>query len=358
MSKLNNHVVIMAGGSGQRFWPWSTQALPKQFHDFLGTGRTLLQATAERFIKVVPKSHIWVVTQDMYKHIVQAQLPWIDEQQILCEPIARDTAACIAYACYKISSNKPEATLIITPADHHIQHEGIFVKLLQQALQLGKSSLSITLLGVPCKNVETGYGYISYNKEEDGFIKSVTHFVEKPPHQQAVTLIEQGNYVWNTGIFIGKLDSFIKSFQTYRPTLWAAFQQANLSLDADRERSLINLYDSLPAISFDHAVLERADCLYVICQDFGWSDLGTWNTLYEYSNKDTKGNVCQGQVVTLSTNNCLIKGNGKQLIATYGLDNVVIIQHRDTLVICPRSEVQNLKKLVQQIEDEGYAQYL
>ena len=361
MSRCDNHVIIMAGGSGQRFWPWSTQAMPKQFHDFLGTGKTLLQATAERFIKIVPRSHIWVVTQASYKHTVQAQLPWIDEQQILCEPLSKNTAACIAYACCKISSNHSEATLVITPADHHIQQENVFVDLIQQALQFKGSPLSITLVGVPCKNPEIGYGYIAYDTEKDTPIRSVTHFIEKPPQEQAKAFIAQGNYVWNTGIFIGKLGAFIKSFETYLPGLWAAFKQTNVDLDVNREEgqlSLINLYNSLPAISFDHSILEKADQLYVLCKDFSWTDLGTWNALYEHLDKDRKGNVCQGQVVTLSTTNCLIKGNGEQLIATYGLDNLVIVQHQGVLLICPRNAVQNLKTLVQQIDDEGYTPYL
>jgi mannose-1-phosphate guanylyltransferase len=351
----------MAGGNGQRFWPWSTQALPKQFCDFLGTGKTLLQATAERFTKIVPRSHIWVVTQERYAATVKNQLPWIKLQQVLCEPLSKNTAPCIAYACSIINICHPEATLIITPADHYIQQEDIFINLIQQAIQSNLPPLAITLVGVPCKDSETGYGYIAYNINENTLIKSVNCFIEKPPKEQAQAFIVQDNYAWNTGISIGKISAFIKSFQTYLPEIWADFKQANVGLSINKKEirlSLMNLYSSLPSISFDHGILEKSDQLYTVCHDFGWTDLGTWNALYEHLDKDIRGNVCQGQVVTLSTTNCLIKGNGEQLIATYGLENLVIVQHQGILLICPRNEVQNLKSLVQEIDKEGYTPYL
>ncbi|ACE05566.1 Nucleotidyl transferase [Candidatus Amoebophilus asiaticus 5a2] len=359
--QYDTHIVIMAGGSGQRLWPCSTQSMPKQFHDFLGAGKTFLQATAERFMQVIPQQNIWVVTQKRHVATVKKQLPWINKQQILGEPISKNTASCIAYACATINNYYPEATLVITPADHYIQQEQLFINLIQQALQSEYTSLSITLVGVPCKNPATGYGYIGYDNQEKGTVKPITDFVEKPPRAQAEAYIAQGNYVWNTGIFIGKLSVFIKSLQTYLPHIWAAFERLNLLLNVSKKKyqvSLLNLYKSLPSTSFDHGILEKADQLYLICQDFGWKDLGTWNALYEHLDKDRKNNVCQGQVVTLLTSNCLIKGNEEQLIATYGLDSLVIVQHQGVLLICPRNEVQNLKTLVQQIDDEGYTPYL
>ena len=356
----NTHLVIMAGGSGQRLWPRSTKTLPKQFHDFLGTGKTLLQATARRFEAIIPKEQIWVVTHADYIPIVKKQLPWINKQQVLGEPIASNTAPCIAYACSEISKAHPDATLIITPADHHIQEQELFIDVLQQALKFNDtSSSSICLLGIPPKSPETGYGYIGYHPGQKGAVQDVTEFVEKPPITQAQQYIQQGNYVWNMGIFIGGINAFIKNFQTYLPGVWAPFVHPEHLNNKKLKKPLANLYALVPNISFDQGILEKAKDLHVVvCQDVGWTDLGTWQALYQHLDKDEHGNACQGQVFTMATKDCLITGNNKQLIATYGLDNLVIAQHNGVLLICPQDEVQNLKKLVSKLENEGYKQYL
>ena len=251
--------------------------------------------------------------------------------------------------------------MIVTPADDHIQNEALFIQTIQQALHASISSYSITLLGMLPKSPETGYGYIAYNPEQKGPLKEVISFVEKPPKSQAQQYIQQDNYVWNTGVFIGKIGAFIKNFQTYLPDVWDTFvyQDNCSSLNKSKAKtSLANLYKLLPSISFDQGILEKAKELYVICQDFGWTDLGTWQALYQHVAKDKQGNACQGQVVTLATKNCFIKGNNQQLIAVYGLDNLVIVQHNEVLVICPQDEVQNLKQLVSKLEDEGYEKYV
>jgi len=379
----NTQLVIMAGGSGQRLWPRSTKSLPKQFHDFLGTGKTLLQATAERFKAIIPPKQIWVVTHVDYIPIVKKQLPWIKKQQVLGEPVASNTAPCIAYTCSKITKVHPEATLIITPADHHIQEQELFIKALQQALECDHaSSSSICLLGIPPKSPETGYGYIGYHPGQKGPVQDVTEFVEKPPIAQAQQYLQQGNYVWNMGIFIGGIRAFIKNFQTYLPDVWDPFVELERLHKKDQQKletrklrtkelrtkeklqakeklqtkeelrtNLHQLYQLLPNVSFDQGILEKAKGLHVVvCQDVGWSDLGTWHALYQHLDKDEDGNACQGQVVTMATKNCLITGNNQLLIATYGLDNLVIVQHNGALLICPQNEVQNLKKLLEKLK--------
>lgn len=349
MNRLQNlHVILMAGGSGQRLWPYSTQDMPKQFHDLLDQGKTLLQATVARFESLVPRDHIWVVTQECYAAIVRQQLPWINQQQILCEPMSKNTGPCIAYACRVISQIDPTATLIVTPSDHHIQQERNFINMLQQALDFKAPPLGIILLGAPSTRPETGYGYIAYDSAYRGVVKSVLHFIEKPARERAQQLIEQGNYVWNTGIFLGKVAAFIKNFQTYWPDLWMAFEQEHVG-EASMPFSLVSLYQALPNESFDKGVLEKAKHVFVLHADFGWTDLGTWDAVYDHLEKDREGNACQGQVVTLATTNCLIQGDGQQLIATYGVDNLVIVQHRDRILICPKDEVQHLKELVQKL---------
>lgn len=342
------HIVIMAGGSGQRLWPYSTQDMPKQFHDLLGQGKTLLQATAARFETLVPHDRIWIVTQERYARIVKQQLPWVNQQQILCEPMPKNTGPCIAYACRIISQIDPTATLIVTPSDHHIQQQGNFITVLQQALDFEAPPLGIILLGAPCTRPETGYGYIAYESAYQGLIKPILHFIEKPARERAQQLIERGNYVWNTGIFLGKVDAFIKNFQTYWQDLWIAFEQGHVG-EASTLSSLASLYQTLPNEPFDKGVLEKAEHVFVMRADFGWADLGTWDAVYDHLDKDREGNVCHGQVVTLATTNCLIRGNGQQLIATYGLDNLVIVQHKGMLLICPKDEIQHLKELVQKL---------
>ena len=359
--KNETHLVVMAGGSGQRFWPWSNKKIPKQFQDFLNTGESLLQTTLKRYEHFILTDHIWIVTNFTYKSIIKQQLPWLEDQQILCEPISKNTAPCIAYACYEINKIHPKATLIITPADHIIQKEDIFLQATEDALRFKAPYLALTLIGAPCNKPETGYGYITFNKEYTGVIKPIIGFREKPTLKEAENYIKQPNYVWNTGIFIGRLKSFIKNFKTYLPEVWNIFEQKD-SFSTEKESasvSMKDLYNTLPAISFDQGVLEKAKQVYVvICEDFGWCDLGTWNALYDHLEKDNNNNACQGQVITLETSNCLIKNGGQQLIATYGLQDLVIVQQQNTLVICPRSEVQNLKKLVKKLQEEEYEEFL
>lgn len=351
----NTHLVIIAGGIGQRLWPWSTKDLPKQFHDLLGAGKTLLQATVERFENLVPQDNIWIVTHTNYIALVKQQLPWINQTRILCEPIAKNTAPCIAYACHEINKISSEAILVVTPADHDIEKKELFIETVQQAIEF--DDLSIALFGIPPKSPETGYGYISYDCDEKGPVRTVTDFVEKPPLEQAKRYLEQGNYVWNAGIFIGKVDTFIKNFKAYLPDVWQAFELYD-SLREKDHNSLTEIYKTLPSISFDHGISEKTKDLHVIYEDIGWSDLGTWYGLYQRLNKDYRGNACRGKVINLATSNCLIKANSEQLIVTYGVENLVIIQHQNMLLICPQDEVQNLKILLKKMEDEGYEEYL
>ena len=354
----HDHLVVMAGGTGQRFWPWSSKIAPKQFQDLLGKGNSLLQGTLERFQAVILPTNMWVVTQAPYRDMVKEQLPWLQDHQILDEPVAKNTAPCIAYACHKIAQYDPAANLVITPADHIVANNSLFSKTIQQALASAQQTSKLMLVGVPCIRPETGYGYIAY-KQQKGAVKPVIKFVEKPPSKQALSYIQQGNYVWNTGIFVGKLSTFKQNYQTYLPSTWSALEAIQASLSADQEKNALNkIYQQLSAISFDHAILEKAKDLAVIDNDFGWSDLGTWSALYEHLPKDASNNVIQGNVVALDTDQCLIKASNNGLIATYGLKDLVIVQHHDVLLICPRAAVQNLKALIKHIDTELGGKYL
>jgi mannose-1-phosphate guanylyltransferase len=349
MYQRHTHLVVMAGGIGQRLWPWSTKSAPKQFQDFLLNGRSLLQITLRRFQSLIEPHHIWVVTQSKYKSLVQKQLPWLHEQQILCEPVAKNTAICIAYACQVIAHRDPLANLIVTPADHYIVNEERFQHSLQQALKNLYQRQGLTLLGVPCIKPETGYGYIAF-LDHPGSIKPVTGFKEKPLMQQALVYMQQGNYAWNTGIFIGKIETFIEKYKAYLPQIWDIFEANRLNLVA--QKNLSELYEKLPEVSFDKAILEKSSKLSVVYQEFGWSDLGSWEALYEHLPKDQEENLIQGKVFAWNTQACLIKNDDSSLVATCGIKDLVIVKRKDMLLVCSRHALKDLKNLTKKIAQE------
>jgi mannose-1-phosphate guanylyltransferase len=348
----------MAGGQGQRLWPWSTHALPKPFHDFLSTSKTLLQATAQRFKSLVDPHHTWVVTQGQYAPLVRQQLPLIEAKKILSEPASRNTAACVAYASVVIAEQYPAARLIVVPADHVVQEEAVFVSTLQQVLEYELDPAALILFGAPCHQPAIGYGYIGYDSNYPGLLKPVDNFVEKPSQERARAFINAGNYAWNMGIFVGNVATFVKNFQTHWPEPWRELTTAVKGTKDIQQETLAMVYDRLPMVSFDKAIVEKAASRYVACVDVGWLDVGTWNALYDLLPKDAKGNVCQGQVVPLQSQDCFIKASPGKLVATYGISNLVIIQQGDSLLICSKDGTQQAKKILKTLEEEGYDAYL
>jgi mannose-1-phosphate guanylyltransferase len=348
----------MAGGQGQRLWPWSTRALPKPFHDFLSTNKTLLQATVHRLKGLVKPHHIWVITQEQYVPLVRQQLPLVEAAKILSEPISRNTAACVAYACAIIAERYPAAHLIVVPADHVIQEEAVFVSTLQQVLECELDPAALILLGATCHQPVTGYGYIGYASDYPGWLKPVVNFVEKPSQERAQAFINAGNYVWNMGIFVGSVAAFVKNFQTYWPGPWHELIAVVKGSEDIRQEKLAMVYNTLPIVSFDKAIVEKAAFRYVAGVDAGWLDVGTWGALYDLLPKDTKGNVCQGQVVSLKSQGCFIKASPKKLIVTYGISGLVVVQQGDSLLICPKDDIQQVKMILKTLEEEGYDAYL
>ena len=359
MQTHNQHLIITAGGVGQRCWPLSRRACPKQFHDPLGHGRSLLQATADRFANFIAPQNTWVVTQARYTEAVQSQLPFLAPQQILCEPAAKNTAACIAYACYKIAAKYPKAQVIITPADHVVQHVGPFTQAIQHALVATDQADRLAVLGVRCTSPATGYGYIAF-EEQDGVFKKVTRFVEKPTLAKAKAYLAQANYAWHTGLVIGTVATLIHQYKRHLPTLWRAFERGKQLLHTSQERAFMELlYASLPQVSFEHGILEKAThLLLVLGADLGWSDVGTWQALYASMDKDLHGNAIQGNVATLATKNCMLKSTGDTLIATYGVEDLVIVQHDQVVMVGPRDQEAQVKALVKHLAEnpkqDGY----
>lgn len=348
----------MAGGLGKRCWPFSRKDFPKQFHDLLGKGKSLLQCTVARFEKLIKPENIWVVTHQHYADLVKQQLPYVAKSQILLEPLSKNTASCIAYACYKIAIRHPAANLVITPADHALENINLFTDTIKLALIATAKANQLVILGVGCAKPVIGYGYIEFVQHETNVIKKVSRFVEKPTQEKAEAYLTQENYAWNTGIFVGNVTTLIQNYRQYLPNVYDAFEKRKQCLHTAQEPSFIKeAYQQLPNLSFDEGVLEKATNIYVIVMELGWSDIGTWRALYEYLTKDEEANVIHGNVATVDTKRCMIKNTANTLIATYGVKDLIIVQHDNVIMICPQGQEQKVKTLVDHVttrKGKGY----
>ena len=348
----NIYCVIMAGGAGSRFWPLSRYAKPKQFLDILGTGRTFLQQTFDRFSKIIPAENFLVVTNTKYKGLVIQQLPQLKEEQILLEPFRRNTAPCIAYATYKIKSKNPEALFIVAPSDHVILKEDEFLQQIKNGLEFVKENDALLTLGIkPCRP-ETAYGYIQVNKKLDfkklNNLYSVKLFAEKPDLQMAGIFVESGEFFWNSGIFIWSLSSITSALDTYLQNVSSLFETGMKLFNTPDEIHFISkIYSEMPSISVDYGIMEKAQNVFVLTADFGWSDLGNWGTLYENREKDYAGNVISGDnILIYDTQNCIINISDEKVAVLQGLDGYIIAESNDTLMICKREDEQQIKKFV------------
>jgi mannose-1-phosphate guanylyltransferase len=342
----------MAGGIGSRFWPFSRSHYPKQFHDVLGVGQTMLQQTAERFRTVCPPGNIFVVTNRDYKQLVIEQLPFLKDDQILSEPVGRNTAPCIAYACFKIASQNPDARIVVAPSDHLILKEEVFVRKITQALGAADEDVLITL-GIKPSRPDTGYGYIQFIEEEGQPLKKVKTFTEKPNMELAKMFIQSGDFVWNSGIFVWHVKSILRAFASYLPEISEIFDEGVSVYFTDQEESFINrAYAQCRNISIDYGVMEKAGNVYVMLSDFGWSDLGTWNSLYSMSTKDEQGNVVSGNVMTYDSYNCIIKTPKDRLVVVQGLEEYIVAEHDNVLMICRLEDEQMVKEFVADVKSK------
>lgn len=336
----------MAGGVGTRFWPFSRISNPKQFHDVLGTGRTLLQQTADRFEEVCPQENIYVVTSEDYVDLVLEQLPFLRKEQVLAEPIRRNTAPCVAYASYKIAKRNPDANIVVAPADHIILKEKAFESKILTALEASAEGDVLVTLGISPTRPDTGYGYIQYIQNE-GEVKKVKSFREKPNLVVAQEFLASGEYVWNAGIFIWTAKSICQAFQKHSPRLHEIFEAGNNAyFTANEEQFVHNAYQSCESISIDYAIMEKSDNVYVVLGDIGWSDLGTWKSLYEVSEKDELGNVIDGNTMLYDVKDSIIKTPQGKLVVIKGLDNFIVAEYDNVLMICPKDQEQKVKDFV------------
>ena len=351
------YCIIMAGGVGSRFWPLSRSAKPKQFLDILGVGESLLQSTYRRFRQIVPPENILVVANLEHGKHVRDQLPELREENILMEPIRRNTAPCIAYAAYSILNKDPDAIMIVSPSDHLIMHEGEFLEQVNEGLNFVASHNVLLTMGIKPDRPETGYGYIQANGGKTiEFGKSAFHkvksFTEKPNEELAKVFLESGEFYWNSGIFFWSVKAIIDAFEKFLPEMGTSFKNGSLIYGTPDEASFIQkTYSVCSNISIDYGVMEKSDNVYVFISDFGWCDLGTWGSLFDLKEKDPNNNALVGDSIFLyDVSNSLISVSKGKLVALQGLDNYIVVESNDLLLVCPKHEEQRIKQIVNDVK--------
>lgn len=343
---MQNHIVIMAGGIGSRFWPMSTSEYPKQFIDVMGVGKSLIQLTVERFKGICPKENFWVVTSEKYVDIVKEQLPQIPAQHILAEPEARNTAPCIAYACWKIRKEFPQANIVVTPSDALVIDTAEFARCIAVALEKTADSQAIVTLGMMPTRPETGYGYIAAQGEADAKgICEVEAFKEKPDVETAKGYLAAGNYFWNAGIFVWNVDTITNAIRRYAPQIAGVMDELEPALFTDREaEELKQLFPTCEKISIDYAVMEKAEDIFVLPAEFGWSDLGSWGSLRTLLPQDEAGNAKVGNRVDMyNCRNCVVHAAEEKRVVLEGLEGYIVAEKDGQLLVCRLSEEQRIK---------------
>lgn len=358
--KNHNYVFIMAGGVGSRFWPQSRQACPKQFIDILGVGKSLLQLTYERFLKVCPQENIFVVTSTEYHRLILEHLPEMKEENILCEPCRNNTAPGIAYATFKALTLDPDACMVIAPSDHFILNEAQFVKDINESLEIVAKQDILLTLGITPTRPDTGYGYINFEKTPGSKICKVLRFTEKPVLEKAKEFLADGNYVWNAGIFIWNVNTIMRAFEQYSRELYDIFKDGIPYYNTPGEQDFINAhYKNTPKISIDYAIMEKADNVSTMPVDFGWSDLGTWASLYQVMEKNPANNVIPaGEHQLEDTEDCIIQLPKDKLAVIRGLKDFIVIDNKNVLLIYPKSLEQEIKKIAEQLKESELHNYL
>ena len=350
MANKNNHLVIMAGGVGSRFWPMSTAEKPKQFIDVLGVGRSLLQLTLDRFEGICEPENVWVVTNKKYAAIVHEQLPEVPAENILLEPCRRSTAPCIAYVSWRIKKNNPKANVVVTPSDHVVMNNEEFRRVVKQCMKFTGETDAIVTLGMKPTRPETGYGYIqadlSTSSPRNKEIFRVDSFKEKPSQEKAMEYIRNRSYFWNAGIFIWSVSTIVNAFRVYQPAINRVFENLLPVYGTEKEQEEIDKrFPECESISVDYAIMEKAEEIFVCPADFGWSDLGTWGSLLMQTKKDLYGNSIIGENVNVyDTHNCIIHTLGQKRVVVQGLDGYIVAEEDGRLLVCKLAEEQRIRQ--------------
>ena len=336
----------MAGGIGSRFWPLSKDNYPKQFLDILGTGKSFIRSTYERFSPVIPDENFLVVTNKAYKQLVLEHLPMLKPDQVLCEPARRNTAPCIAYAAYHIQSRCKDANIVVTPADHLVTNEVEFQRIIRLGFDfLAKNQNALMTIGIKPSRPETGYGYIQVPKQEQlPEVVKVEMFKEKPNYETALKFVAEGNYFWNSGIFLWTLDGIMQAFRQYLPEMVEVFEKGKQDFGTTQEQDFINEhFVDCPNISIDYGVMEKSPNTYTIPADFGWSDIGTWGSLFTHAKKDGCGNALRGKVVSVDNKNTIINIEEGNEAVVEGLEDYLVAYRDHSLLVCKLHDEQQIK---------------
>ncbi|MDF1516643.1 MAG: sugar phosphate nucleotidyltransferase [Lutibacter sp.] len=349
----NYYTVIMAGGVGSRFWPMSTQQFPKQFHDMLGTGSTLIQKTVGRFEKTIPLENILIATNKKYENLVLGQLPKISSKQLLLEPTMRNTAPCILYSAFKIYNENPDGIMVIAPSDHWIEDETEFLKNIKTAFDFCSENDALLTLGIQPTTPNTGYGYIQFENSENE-LKKVKKFTEKPNLEIAKQFLESGDYLWNAGIFIWSAKSILKAFKTHLPEMYALFANGENNYNTALENQFIETnYAFSENISIDFGIMEKASNVFVLPVNFKWNDLGTWSSLYSELKKDSDQNATLGgNVIYIDSANNIVKTQSKKRVVIQGLNDYIVVEKDEVILICPKDKEQDIKQITSAVKNE------
>ncbi len=355
----NYYAVLMAGGVGSRFWPVSTSSYPKQFHDMLGTGKTLIQKTFDRLNQFIPTENILILTNERYNDLVLEQLPMVTQEQVVLEPAMRNTSPCILYASLKIQKMNPNAVMVVAPSDHWIEDETAFANDVKACFDKCGQDAVLCTLGIRPTFPNTGFGYIEYEKESDQKLKKVSQFREKPDYETAKEFLEQGNFLWNAGIFMWSVETIVNAFKSYQPSQYELFQKGVSCYNTAEEAGFIQEnYPKAENISIDYAILEQSPSIFTLPASFDWNDLGTWGALYEKLDKDeAKNAVVNARTVLADANNNMIRTSKDKIVVVDGLEDYIIVDKEDVLLIYPKSKQQDIKKVLGEVKEQFGEEY-
>lgn len=356
---MKKTALIMAGGRGERFWPKSRVNLPKQFLSLTGDGKTMIQLTVERIAPLVDIQDVYIATNESYRHLVLEQLPGLPEENILCEPVGRNTAPCIGLGAAHISKKYGDALMMVLPSDHLIKYEPIFRQTLQDACRVAEQGENLVTLGITPDEPETGYGYIKFNPNvtlERAY--AVERFVEKPDLEKAKEYLASQEYLWNSGMFIWKVSTILNNIKAYLPEMYEGLETIKAAIGTENQESVLKAtFPGLQSVSVDYGIMEKAQNIYTLAGTFGWDDVGSWLAVGRIQKTNEFGNVVSGSVVSVSTRNCIIQG-GSKLIATVGLSDIVVVDTEDALLVCNKENAGEIKKVLESLKITNQYQYL
>ncbi len=356
---MKTTALIMAGGHGERFWPMSRKNLPKQFLSLTNDGKTLIQLSVERIAPLVAPEDIYISTNKNYLTLVREQLPEVPEENIICEPVRRNTAPCIGFGAAKISKKHGDAIMIVLPSDHLVKNNNMFINALSDATELAEALDALVTVGITPDHPETGYGYVKFNssvREKNGY--RVEHFAEKPDFETAKSYLASGEYLWNSGMFVWKTDSILKCFERIMPDVYESLMVIKDAVGTSAEADVVEkLYPTFPSISIDYGIMEKADNIHTIPGAFGWDDVGSWNAMERTFQTNDAGNIVNGNIITIDTNDCIIRG-GQKLIACVGLKDLVVVDSDDATLICAKDSTQDIKKVLDNLKVCNRTEYL